>query len=159
MRASRASWMVTPPDTETTPVPAEPLRPAPVPVRISLLDLLGIEPPKHLWVSSTILWLNAIVFGVMVASGASVIQPSVDDILRFGANHGPALAAGEWWRLLSCAFVHVGVFHIVFNMWALRSLSVVEAVYGNGAFALIYLASALGGSVASALAAVQCAWK
>lgn len=62
-----------------------------------------------------------------------------------------AVASGEWWRLVTTAFLHSGVMHILFNMWALYILGPgIERQVGSAPFAGLYLASALLGSVAFA---------
>jgi membrane associated rhomboid family serine protease len=60
----------------------------------------------------------------------------------------PAVADGEWYRLLSSAFLHYGPMHIVFNMWALYVIGPpLEIALGRLRFSSLYLMSALGGSV------------
>src|SRR5262249_58687152 len=57
---------------------------------------------------------------------------------------------GEWWRLLSSNFAHIGVVHLLLNMWCLWSLGrLAERMFGNWTFLAIYLLSGLGGSLAS----------
>jgi membrane associated rhomboid family serine protease len=63
------------------------------------------------------------------------------------ALDGPAVANGEWWRLVTSTFVHFGLLHIAFNMYALYLIgSVLERYVGSLRFALIYLVSGLAGS-------------
>jgi membrane associated rhomboid family serine protease len=64
------------------------------------------------------------------------------------------VAAGDWYRLLSSAFLHeplntgFGIFHILFNMWALWVVGPsLERMLGRARFVAVYLLSALGGSV------------
>ena len=60
-----------------------------------------------------------------------------------------AVSDGEWWRLITTAFLHSGLMHILFNMWALYILGPgIERQVGSIPFAGLYLASALLGSVA-----------
>lgn len=55
---------------------------------------------------------------------------------------------GDWWLLITTAFLHSGLFHILFNMWALYVLGPgIERQVGSVPFAGLYLASALLGSV------------
>jgi len=62
------------------------------------------------------------------------------------------LAQGEWYRLISCGFVHFGVIHVGFNMLLLYQLGrLVEPVIGPFRFGLLYLASLLGGSLGALL--------
>ena len=70
--------------------------------------------------------------------------------IRFGSNFGPLTWTGEEWRLLTSAFLHFGILHIALNMFALyQGGGLVERLFGSTRFALIYLLSALSGSVAS----------
>jgi len=60
------------------------------------------------------------------------------------------VAQGQWWRLITATFMHAGVMHILFNMYALLVLGAsLERVLGTMRFAAIYFMSALGGSVAA----------
>jgi membrane associated rhomboid family serine protease len=56
---------------------------------------------------------------------------------------------GEWWRVLTAAFLHVGPVHLAFNMVALLVFgSELERSLGRWRFLGVYLVSALGGAVA-----------
>ena len=75
-----------------------------------------------------------------------------DSILWYlGANQGRAVRAGDYYRLLSCMFLHLGVVHLLLNMVALRALSVLEPVLGRRRYLLLYFCSGLGGSLSTAL--------
>ncbi len=53
------------------------------------------------------------------------------------------IVAGQWWRLLTCAFVHGGLMHLLFNMLALYVLGPqTETMWGRGRFLVLYLVSA-----------------
>lgn len=70
-------------------------------------------------------------------------------VVEFGM-FGFAVAAGEWWRLLTAPFLHAGLWHVGLNMFALWILgSLVEPLIGRWRFVAVYLVSALGGAVAS----------
>ncbi|MGH3320272.1 MAG: rhomboid family intramembrane serine protease [Streptosporangiaceae bacterium] len=57
------------------------------------------------------------------------------------------VAEGQWWRLITAAFLHAGFLHIAFNMWALIILGrPLEALLGRTRFLALYLLSAFGGS-------------
>jgi membrane associated rhomboid family serine protease len=65
---------------------------------------------------------------------------------------GPLVAEGEWWRLLTSAFLHAGVIHILLNMVMLWWFGgPLEALLGPGRFLGIYLVSALAGSAGALL--------
>lgn len=62
------------------------------------------------------------------------------------------LEQGQWYRLVSCGFVHFGVIHVAFNMLLLYQLGrLIEPVIGPFRFSLLYLASLLGGSLGALL--------
>ena len=66
---------------------------------------------------------------------------------RFGAVSGLDLLKGEWWRLISCCFVHFGAFHLVVNMLALAMMGpLAELLWGRGRLVIIYFVSGLAGS-------------
>ena len=80
----------------------------------------------------------------------------------FGGGVGPigednlinafAVAAGEWWRIFTSAFIHLGPIHLAFNMFVLYQYgSLVERMYGPIEYAVIYLLCAAGGSVLTIL--------
>jgi membrane associated rhomboid family serine protease len=62
------------------------------------------------------------------------------------------VAAGQWWRLFTGAFLHAAppsYWHILFNMWALYAIGPqLERMLGSLRFGAVYLLSALGGSIA-----------
>jgi membrane associated rhomboid family serine protease len=73
-------------------------------------------------------------------------------LVEAGAVFGPAVAAGEWWRLITSAFLHLGLLHLAFNMYALWLFGpIMEQLYGHVEFAVIYVLCALGGSVLTIL--------
>ena len=57
---------------------------------------------------------------------------------------------GEWWRLVTAAFLHGSFLHIAFNMYVLFALGpTLERILGHGRYLALYLLAALGGGVAS----------
>ena len=75
-------------------------------------------------------------------------------LVEAGAVYGPSVADGEWWRLITGAFLHLGILHIGFNMYALWLFGpIMEQMYGHLEYAVIYLLCALGGNVLTILAA------
>ena len=62
------------------------------------------------------------------------------------------MTQGEWWRLITAAFLHAGILHLLFNMYALYLFGPsLEALFGHVRFAALYFLSALGGSAVSYL--------
>jgi membrane associated rhomboid family serine protease len=118
---------------------------------------------RRLWVqrNSPTITLTQIFFGINVAvylgmalaNGGSPFQefPGME-LVRWGANVGALTLTGEWWRLLTCVFVHGGLLHIGFNMWCLWDLGALsESLYGRWTFGALYLLCGLGASLASVI--------
>jgi membrane associated rhomboid family serine protease len=69
---------------------------------------------------------------------------------RWQTGRDDLLGSNEWWRLVSCCFVHIGVIHLLMNMYALYVLGVLlERMWGPGRYLLLYLISGLVGSCAA----------
>ena len=90
--------------------------------------------------------LNVIVYLITVAQGSGINSPG-GSLFGKWALYGPAVEHGDWWRLITAAFLHVGIWHIAVNMYALWWLgSAVEGAIGRVRFLLLYLGSGLAGS-------------
>ena len=97
-----------------------------------------------------LLGINVFIFIAMVVKGASVTQPTADQLLRWGANFGPLTLTGQWWRLLTAMFVHIGLVHLALNMWCLWQLGLLaEHLYGPKTFLALYVISGLAASIVS----------
>ena len=104
------------------------------------------------WVTPALLAINVGVFAVMAAYGINLLGGRPEEYLRFGANFAPLTTGGEWWRLLTCTFLHFGIVHLAFNMWALWDTGrLTERLFGNCGFAALYLYAGIAGSNASLL--------
>ncbi len=68
-------------------------------------------------------------------------------VTEWGWIFGPAVADGEWYRIITGAFLHGSILHIVLNMFVLWQLgTILETSIGSGRFGLIYLVSVVWGS-------------
>jgi membrane associated rhomboid family serine protease len=102
------------------------------------------------WATYGLIALNVLVYVLMTATGASAMKPTPFQLLRWGADFGPLTLAGQPWRMLSSAFVHIGLFHILLNMISLLFLgSLAEAIYKRTAYLFIYVLSGAVASLAS----------
>ena len=71
-------------------------------------------------------------------------------LLAFGANLGLLVKQGEIYRLLTCMFVHIGIIHLLVNMYSLYVIGPqVESFYGKIKYLIIYLISGICGSILS----------
>jgi len=100
-------------------------------------------------VTQVLLVINLVVFAAMALEGVAM-NPSSRQLIVWGANFGPYTMGGQPWRLLTCMFLHIGLLHILLNMWCLWDLGAMcEGLYGHWTFACVYLISGIGGSLAS----------
>ena len=107
------------------------------------------EATPRTWVTPILVGLNVLVWLLNLASGMSPISPRPLELAAWGANHLP-LTLEQPWRLLAATFLHGGILHLAFNMWALWDTGrLAERFYGNGQLLLIYLVAGLSGSMAS----------
>jgi rhomboid protease GluP len=94
-----------------------------------------------------LLAIIVVVFIVQTLLGGST---EVEVLIRMGAKFTPLIAAGEYWRLFTSMFLHIGVMHLAFNGYALFIIGTeLERLVGPGRFLAIYLLSGLFGSLAS----------
>jgi membrane associated rhomboid family serine protease len=104
-------------------------------------------------VTYTLIALNVVVFAVQMVT-AGDFRGTSGQVFQNGALYGPYVADGEWWRLITSAFLHGGLLHITFNMlflwWFGRPL---EAFLGPARYIGIYVVSALAGAAGSLLVA------
>jgi len=71
-------------------------------------------------------------------------------LLKLGAQYGPMVDAGQYYRLITAMFLHGGFLHIFFNMYALLYLgNVVERVYSTPKFLSVYFFSGVVGNLAT----------
>ncbi|MCG8424245.1 MAG: rhomboid family intramembrane serine protease [Proteobacteria bacterium] len=96
-----------------------------------------------------------IISNVVIFFLVSAVYGSTGDVgglIRAGANVGSAVVAGEWWRLASSTFLHVGWVHLLFNIYVLWVLGkLVEQLYGPLRFFAVYATAGLAGAIASTL--------
>jgi rhomboid protease GluP len=147
--------------------PPAAIDPAAASVPSSLLTgLPNISPPKisegsrfhdelaryggRAWVTPSLVVANVAIFAIMILSGVSLMNPTALELLPWGADYGPLTLGGEPWRLLANAFLHFGLLHVALNMYALWQVGrLTEKLFHPFAYLALYLAAAIGGSVAS----------
>jgi membrane associated rhomboid family serine protease len=112
-------------------------------------------------VTKALLAINVAVYVAELAQGANVngIGGSIYTngvliaLARTGPDHLIGVAEGQYWRLITAAFLHYGPFHLLMNMLALWWFgSLLEQRIGSGKFLLLYLVSGLAGSAGALIA-------
>ncbi len=91
-------------------------------------------------VSFSLIAVNLLVYFVMVFRGVNYLNPAVEDIIRWGGNLKFNVTSGEWWRLVTAVFVHIGIFPLVINMFGLYFIGLmVEPILGKLKYLIAYL--------------------
>ena len=99
-------------------------------------------------VSMVLIGINVVAFVVTALQARSAMDLSTSELYLRGGLIPVEVASGEYWRLLTSAFLHGSLIHIATNMISLYILGIpLERILGRGRFLLIYLLSLLGSSV------------
>ena len=107
---------------------------------------------KESLVTYILICINILIFILTAFLSKNIYNIDSYTLIALGAKVNVLINNGQPWRLITCAFLHGGLAHIAFNMYALKIIgSEVEYVYGKVKYISIYLISALGGSVFSYL--------
>jgi len=122
--------------------------------------ILGVIPIPST-ASSVIVGANVALYGIAwyltqsaaasdLGAASSMGGVSGEVLYRLGAKFGPAIAAGQWWRLVTACFLHAGLLHIGMNLWCIVDLGPeVESLFSTTKFVVLYLATGVCGFVAS----------
>ncbi len=108
------------------------------------------KPREGYYITPILVDINIIVFILMVISGAGFLQPDNESLIKWGANFRPVTLDGQWWRLITNFFVHIGVMHLLLNMYALLFIGLLlEPYLGKARFAAAYFLTGIIASVTS----------
>jgi len=91
--------------------------------------------------------INIFIFFIIESAGDS---QSIETLIEFGAKYNPSIIEGEWWRIITSMFLHIGFLHLFMNMLAIYYLgTIVERIFGSSRFLFIYFLAGIGGGGAS----------
>jgi membrane associated rhomboid family serine protease len=103
-------------------------------------------------VTMALIGINVLVYLAELAAGGRAQSGTDNTIYYHGVLFGPFVAAGDWWRLITAAFLHYGPAHLATNMLSLYFVgSVLEQVLGRWRYLLLYLVAGVGGSAGALL--------
>lgn len=107
---------------------------------------------KKYKVTYTVIILNILVYLIEIIKSRNLIDINIYTLIQMGAKINILINRGEIYRLITSTFLHGGIMHILFNMSALNIIGKeVEYIYGSKKYILIYILSALSGSLFSYL--------
>jgi membrane associated rhomboid family serine protease len=96
--------------------------------------------------------INAIVFLAELLGGGTAGFNDSGSLIRDAGTHGPSIADGDWWRVITGGFLHAGLIHLLLNMYVLYIAgSILEPGVGTPRFLGIYFVSLLAGSLGALL--------
>jgi rhomboid protease GluP len=97
-----------------------------------------------------LLAINVAVYLWMVVQGVDPRDPSEAALLHYGANQTWLVLHGEWYRLLTATFLHVGLIHLATNMWCLWNLGILgEPLIGPYGMVAVYMITGIAGNLLS----------
>lgn len=106
--------------------------------------------PKKIIFTKLIILICLIMYVIVSAVGNNFFTFDANILALFGANNLMLVQSGQIWRLITCAFLHVGIIHLLVNMYSLAIIGTqVETFIGKWKFVLIYLISAVCASLMS----------
>jgi rhomboid protease GluP len=110
----------------------------------------GVWDPRSAPGTYLLLAINCAVYLWMITHGVSPKEPTEGDLLRYGANVTWLVLHGQWYRLLTATFVHVGFIHIACNMWCLWNLGILgEPLIGPYGMVAVYMITGIAGNLLS----------
>jgi rhomboid protease GluP len=118
--------------------------------KLGIAQAHSTRPALHISVTFALIGLNLALFLLMSLTGPHLLQPTSEQILRWGGNYGPLTIGGQWWRLITAMFIHLGLLHLLVNMWCLYHLgTLAEQIYGGPSVLSLYLLTGVAGGIAS----------
>lgn len=103
-----------------------------------------ITPRKGNIATPLLVYINVALFIVMSINGVSLIEPTGISLIKWGADYGPLTLTGDWWRTITCNFIHIGIMHLLMNMYALLYIGLfLEKIIGSRRLITAYFLTGL----------------
>ena len=107
-------------------------------------------PRPGFFITPILIDINIAIFILMVMSGVNLLTPTTLSLINWGGNIRALTLDHQWWRIITCCFLHVGIIHLLLNMYALLYIGIIlEPQLGRGRFLSAYLFTGIMASLAS----------
>jgi len=101
-------------------------------------------PRKGFMATATLIYGNILIFILMAIAGVGIFMPDTLGLLQWGADFGPLTLTGDWWRTLTCNFIHLGILHLIMNIYALLFICLwLEPLIGTRRMFVSYILTGL----------------
>ena len=106
--------------------------------------------PKKIIMTKLILLICVVMYIILGINSNNFFNIGINALVNFGGNNLLIVQSGEVWRLISAAFLHVSLIHLLVNMYSLVIIGTqVETFIGKFKFLFVYLISAICGNLLS----------
>lgn len=116
-------------------------------------DRRGASVADYLLESPVTWFITALNFGIFLIAEFHGDTTTIETLVAYGASERYLVQSeGQYWRLVTCVFLHIGWVHLLWNTWAMFGwCRDIERTVGSGWFAFAYLTTGIGASAISIL--------
>lgn len=101
-------------------------------------------------ITYSIIGINIVMFIISVILSNNMMDIDTNVLVKLGAKYNPLIEQGQWFRLITCMFLHGGIIHITANMYSLYCIGpLIEQLYGKYKYIVIYFVSGIISSLFS----------
>lgn len=99
-----------------------------------------------------IIGVNILIYLLTALLSANPFDININVLIKLGAKENNLILHGEYYRLITCMFLHGGLLHVALNMYALYNIGpLVEEVYGKVKYLIVYFVAGITSSIFSFL--------